>query len=164
MHSVFGTAKATQEADNVLILQHEMPPQQAYIPPHMQAQMAQQQELERLNAGDEGEDGEEGDVLGGKRRLSLEVHKNRFDGTLGRIPLEFDDVRASYKERIAVPPKAAQGQQKLTMPNKQRAAVAAPVQVPRAPAQPQQRAPEAAATFAEDGDEAKGDTVDIIIG
>ena len=56
LSSVFGTAKATQEADNVLILQR---------------------------------------VKGAAR---LDVRKNRFDGTLGAIPLYFDPDAVSLKE------------------------------------------------------------------
>ncbi|CAK4643013.1 unnamed protein product [Aphanomyces euteiches] len=56
--SVFGTAKATQEADNVLILQ-------------------------RIK----------GDV-------KLDVRKNRFDGSLGSIPLVFDKEAICLRERF----------------------------------------------------------------
>lgn len=54
--SVFGTAKATQEADNVLILQRT------------------------------------------RGQNKLDVRKNRFDGTLGSIPLRFDRNSSSLKE------------------------------------------------------------------
>ncbi|GLD98782.1 hypothetical protein PINS_up007500 [Pythium insidiosum] len=57
LSSVFGTAKATQEADNVLILQR---------------------------------------TRGASR---LDVRKNRFDGTLGSVALEFDADAACYRER-----------------------------------------------------------------
>ena len=56
MHSVFGGAKATQEADNVLIIQSQ-----------------------------------EGQKF-------VEVKKNRFDGTLGRINLNFDSRYTLYYE------------------------------------------------------------------
>lgn len=56
LSSVFGTAKATQEADNVLILQ-------------------------RI-----------------KGETKLDLRKNRFDGTLGTIPLKFDPNSASLQE------------------------------------------------------------------
>lgn len=56
LSSVFGTAKATQEADNVLILQR--------------------------TRGDS----------------KLDIRKNRFDGTLGSIPLKFDLDSASLCE------------------------------------------------------------------
>ncbi|CAH0490734.1 unnamed protein product [Peronospora farinosa] len=56
LSSVFGTAKATQEADNVLILQ-------------------------RTNG-----------------KSKLDIRKNRFDGTLGSIPLKFDLDSASLRE------------------------------------------------------------------
>ncbi|CAH0476726.1 unnamed protein product [Peronospora belbahrii] len=56
LSSVFGTAKATQEADNVLILQRTY--------------------------------GES----------KLDIRKNRFDGTLGSIPLKFDPDSASLRE------------------------------------------------------------------
>ncbi|KAE8909404.1 Twinkle protein [Phytophthora fragariae] len=54
--SVFGTAKATQEADNVLILQRT------------------------------------------RGESKLDIRKNRFDGTLGSIPLKFDPDSASLCE------------------------------------------------------------------
>ncbi|GMF66625.1 unnamed protein product [Phytophthora fragariaefolia] len=54
--SVFGTAKATQEADNVLILQRT------------------------------------------RGESKLDIRKNRFDGTLGSIPLKFDPDSASLRE------------------------------------------------------------------
>lgn len=54
--SVFGTAKATQEADNVLILQRT------------------------------------------RGKSKLDVRKNRFDGTLGSIPLGYDSESNSLKE------------------------------------------------------------------
>lgn len=47
--SIFGTAKATQEADNVMILQRDA-----------------------------------------KHQVKLDIRKNRFDGSLGSIPLMFD--------------------------------------------------------------------------
>uniref|UniRef100_M4BHJ2 SF4 helicase domain-containing protein n=1 Tax=Hyaloperonospora arabidopsidis (strain Emoy2) TaxID=559515 RepID=M4BHJ2_HYAAE len=56
LSSVFGTAKATQEADNVLILQRT------------------------------------------QGKSTLDVRKNRFDGTLGSIPLIFDPETASLRE------------------------------------------------------------------
>ncbi|GMF16707.1 unnamed protein product [Phytophthora lilii] len=54
--SVFGTAKATQEADNVLILQRT------------------------------------------RGESKLDIRKNRFDGTLGSIPLEYDQNAVSLRE------------------------------------------------------------------
>ncbi|KDO18497.1 hypothetical protein SPRG_16173 [Saprolegnia parasitica CBS 223.65] len=59
LSSVFGTAKATQEADNVLILQ-------------------------RI-----------------KGEMKLDIRKNRFDGTLGSIPLAFDPRSNCLRERYA---------------------------------------------------------------
>jgi twinkle protein len=56
LSSVFGTAKATQEADNVLILQRT------------------------------------------RGESKLDIRKNRFDGTLGSIPLKFDMDSASLLE------------------------------------------------------------------
>ncbi|CAI5733448.1 unnamed protein product [Hyaloperonospora brassicae] len=56
LSSVFGTAKATQEADNVLILQRT------------------------------------------RGETKLDVRKNRFDGTLGSIPLRFDPDSVSLRE------------------------------------------------------------------
>ncbi|KAJ0411941.1 hypothetical protein ATCC90586_009898 [Pythium insidiosum] len=56
LSSVFGTAKATQEADNVLILQRT------------------------------------------RGANKLDVRKNRFDGTLGSIPLVFDADAGCYRE------------------------------------------------------------------
>lgn len=56
LSSVFGTAKATQEADNVLILQR----------------------------------------IRGKSKL--DVRKNRFDGALGSIPLQYDSESGCLKE------------------------------------------------------------------
>ncbi|OQR85631.1 twinkle protein [Achlya hypogyna] len=59
LSSVFGTAKATQEADNVLILQR---------------------------------------IRG---EVKLDIRKNRFDGTLGSIPLVFDRQSNCLRERYA---------------------------------------------------------------
>ena len=56
MSSVFGTAKATQEADNVLILQSQ------------------------------------------EGQRSLEVKKNRFDGEVGAVDLEFDKETKKFYE------------------------------------------------------------------
>lgn len=56
LSSVFGTAKATQEADNVLILQRT------------------------------------------RGQNKLDVRKNRFDGSLGSIPLRFDADASALKE------------------------------------------------------------------
>lgn len=56
LSSVFGTAKATQEADNVLILQRT------------------------------------------RGQNKLDVRKNRFDGSLGSIPLRFDADASSLRE------------------------------------------------------------------
>ncbi|KAI9916731.1 hypothetical protein PsorP6_016964 [Peronosclerospora sorghi] len=56
LSSVFGTAKATQEADNVLILQKT------------------------------------------RGKSKLDIRKNRFDDTLGSIPLRFDPDSASLRE------------------------------------------------------------------
>ncbi|KAI9922146.1 hypothetical protein PsorP6_000201 [Peronosclerospora sorghi] len=56
LSSVFGTAKATQEADNVLILQRT------------------------------------------RGKSKLDIRKNRFDGTLGSIPLRYDPDSASLRE------------------------------------------------------------------
>ncbi|KAF1785135.1 P-loop containing nucleoside triphosphate hydrolase [Phytophthora cactorum] len=57
LSSVFGTAKATQEADNVLILQRT------------------------------------------RGESKLDIRKNRFDGTLGSIPLKFEPDSASLREK-----------------------------------------------------------------
>lgn len=57
---MFGTAKATQEADNVLILQRD-----------------------RKN-----------------KELKLDIRKNRFDGTLGHIPLNFDMASNRLGEKM----------------------------------------------------------------
>ena len=56
MHSIYGGAKATQEADNVLIVQKR-----------------------------------EGQKF-------LELKKNRYDGTLGSVPLSFDTRYTLYYE------------------------------------------------------------------
>lgn len=58
LSSVFGTAKATQEADNVLILQR--------------------------------------DAATGKK--SIDVRKNRYDGTLGSVALRFDEEAKSFTD------------------------------------------------------------------
>ena len=164
MHSVFGTAKATQEADNVLILQHELPPPQPYVPPHMQQQMAQQAAESAAAAGDEGEDGVADGDLGGRRKLSLEIHKNRFDGTLGRIPLEFDEERMCYTERAAAPPPPPPpGAQKLTMPNAMSPAPRAPAARPTAAAAIPAAAPPNEGGAAASADDGTRDTVEIMI-
>ncbi|CAM9388280.1 unnamed protein product [Lampetra fluviatilis] len=78
--SIFGTAKASQEADNVLILQDR-----------------------RLSA------------THGKKYLQLA--KNRFDGDLGSIPLEFDKASLTFsatKTRGKVARKSRQGADSIT--------------------------------------------------
>ncbi len=61
--SIFGTAKATQEADLVLILQ-------------------------------KGRDG----------LMSLDVKKNRYDGMLGKVPLDFNPTSLCFVESDRPPP------------------------------------------------------------
>lgn len=67
MSSFFGSAKSTQEADTVLILQSD-----------------------------------------GKRKF-LDVKKNRFDGTLGHVPLYFDRKSGRYSENpeVNAPPRTS---------------------------------------------------------
>lgn len=67
MSSFFGSAKSTQEADTVLILQSD-----------------------------------------GKRKF-IDVKKNRFDGTLGHVPLYFDRKSGRYSEtpEINTPPRTS---------------------------------------------------------
>ena len=67
MSSFFGSAKSTQEADTVLILQSD-----------------------------------------GKRKF-LDVKKNRFDGTLGNVPLYFDRKSGRYSEtpEVNAPPRTS---------------------------------------------------------
>jgi twinkle protein len=60
MSSVYGSAKATQEADIVMILQND------------------------------------------GRKKFLEVKKNRFNGTLGHIPLHYDPVSCRYNEQPSI--------------------------------------------------------------
>ena len=59
--SIFGSAKATQEADTVVIMQHD-----------------------QMN-----------------KRKYLEVKKNRFDGTLGAVPVRFDQACRTFTDNFA---------------------------------------------------------------
>ena len=81
MNSIFGTAKATQEADNVFILQAV--PESAVGG----SGFKQQQQQSQAGAGDDGH------LL-----KFLDVKKNRFDGRLGSIPLDFDADTLVYSE------------------------------------------------------------------
>lgn len=83
MNSIFGTAKATQEADNVFILQ-AVPETAAGGSGYKQQQ---QQQQPPAGAGDDGH------LL-----KFLDVKKNRFDGRLGSIPLDFDPDTLVYSE------------------------------------------------------------------
>ena len=74
MNSIFGTAKATQEADNVIILQA--------IPAESEPK------YNKKNVADE-----DGTLV-----KFLDVKKNRFEGKLGSIPLHFDDNTLVYSE------------------------------------------------------------------
>ena len=69
--SIFGTAKATQEADLVLILQ-------------------------------KGHDG----------LMSLDVKKNRYDGVLGKVPLDFNPTSLCFVESDRPPPQRPEGKTK----------------------------------------------------
>ncbi|XP_025423683.1 twinkle protein, mitochondrial isoform X3 [Sipha flava] len=61
INSIFGTAKATQEADNVLIIQHKV--------------------MESLQI-----------------KKYLQISKNRYNGNLGLMPLEFNKHRLSFSQ------------------------------------------------------------------
>ncbi|CAJ0830845.1 12794_t:CDS:2 [Entrophospora sp. SA101] len=67
IHSIFGSAKIAQEADNIIILQKVRDDQ-------------------------------------GLEIRSLDIKKNRFDGTVASIPIEFipDSLKISYKDYIAI--------------------------------------------------------------
>jgi len=97
MSSVFGTAKATQEADNVLILQK----------------------------------------VGAEK--SLEIRKNRFDGTLGTIPLVFDGRSQQFLDvsgaEIEAPSTGAPQRQPQHQPQHQPQQLQAPSLAVRGPAQ-----------------------------
>ncbi len=77
MNSIFGTAKATQEADNVFILQavpESAPSSGGY------------------NSRPVAVDGD------GQLLKFLDVKKNRFSGRLGSIPLHFDECTLAYTQ------------------------------------------------------------------
>lgn len=89
MASIFGTAKATQEADNVLILQSptsnskflQVPPPSSFLstsPPSPVCPTPPSSFLSTLPTQDSS-----------SVALSLQVTKNRFDGDLGRVGLVF---------------------------------------------------------------------------
>jgi len=69
--SIFGTAKATQEADNVYLLQEEVVADPSNFGPGAPS----------------------------TRQVFLECRKNRYDGVIGRVRLEFIDVCLKYQER-----------------------------------------------------------------
>jgi len=83
MNSIFGTAKATQEADNVHILQA--------VPEGSQG---------GGTSGYGGRNNSNNAVTqdDGKLVKFLDVKKNRFDGRLGSIPLHFDADTLVYSE------------------------------------------------------------------
>jgi twinkle protein len=87
--SVFGTAKATQEADNVIILQKALQSPrltEIYI------------EKERTIQDARRTTGTDRVPAQGKNYKYLEVKKNRFDGELGQIPLTFDKESQRFVE------------------------------------------------------------------
>ena len=90
--SIFGGAKATQEADNILIIQKPNVIDEASMggPRPYLSQELMRQEIDRLKA--EAESLRNGDKTAfnifDHRRI--EVKKNRFDGELGVIPFKYD--------------------------------------------------------------------------
>ena len=86
--SVFGSAKATQEADNVLIIQHGLP--RLLLKP-MGVGEAKSKGQGRPDLSQHGayEDPIKGEVINTHFR-TLEVRKNRWDGELGAVALRFD--------------------------------------------------------------------------
>lgn len=81
MSSIFGGAKASQEADNVLILQDK-----------------------RLSS------------LRGRK--NLQVTKNRFDGDIGVMPLEFNKESLTFSGRRFISKKPEDQKRERPMPNK----------------------------------------------
>lgn len=107
MNSIFGTAKATQEADNVFILQA--------VPKHGGAS----------GGGNYSRSNHKGNTDEDDTTLvkSLDVKKNRFDGKLGCIPLDFDEFSLVYSEKGSIhgksmsvpqPPALSEQNQQLT--------------------------------------------------
>ena len=84
MNSIFGTAKATQEADNVFILQA--------LP---------EASLQGSGGGGGGGYGNNKQAPAdddGRLVKFLDVKKNRFEGRLGSVPLDFDEDTLVYSE------------------------------------------------------------------
>jgi hypothetical protein len=81
--SIFGGAKATQEADNILILQKPATKEddaQLLLSPDRLVREAAEKRMEARAAG----------VTGMLDFRRIEVKKNRFDGELGVIPFKYD--------------------------------------------------------------------------
>ncbi len=88
LSSVFGSAKATQEADNVLIIQQGLP--RALLKPLGIAEAkAAKTGRQDLAANGGFDDPLTGEVINTFFR-TLELRKNRWDGDLGAVPLRFD--------------------------------------------------------------------------
>lgn len=86
--SIFGGAKATQEADNILIIQKPVSVDENTLSGGGGGAIASElarlkAELDAVRIG-----GEDASWLGQHRRI--EVKKNRFDGELGSIPFKYD--------------------------------------------------------------------------
>jgi hypothetical protein len=86
MNSIFGTAKATQEADNVFILQ-AVPETIAPAPSSGYNNKGSGRAVAAVSG--------DGD---GQLLKFLDVKKNRFTGRLGSIPLHFDERTLAYSQ------------------------------------------------------------------
>lgn len=126
LSSVFGSAKATQEADTVIILQRERDkPQQQQGGPGQQGQYGsggngggysqqrggQQQQSQPRYGGQQQQQQQHGP--GGEPepepRKYLDVRKNRYDGSLGKVHLSFDPESKCFYEQGFPAAAAAQG-------------------------------------------------------
>ncbi len=84
--SVFGSAKATQEADNVLIIQAGLP---RSLTKPLGLEKGGRSKGQDLSQGGGFEDPITGEIMATFFR-TLELRKNRWDGDLGAIPLRFE--------------------------------------------------------------------------
>jgi energy-coupling factor transporter ATP-binding protein EcfA2 len=102
--SVFGSAKATQEADNVMIIQGGLPRTvlRNIQLPDSEGKKASTQLRQSGGVGDLAQHGGFddpiiGEIMGTFFR-TIEIRKNRWDGDLGAVPLRFDKSSSRFYE------------------------------------------------------------------
>jgi len=101
--SIFGSAKATQEADMVMILQRLAEEETAgqMLPVGARGQPQPQPKVQAVGSFQVKSGG--GSTLGTavapvQRNIYVDVKKNRYDGTLGKVKLNFSPHDMSFSE------------------------------------------------------------------